>query len=272
LSTRSPSRKFIGGEQARGSVIQFERRAFLLDHPAIEDHDTVGERHRFDLVVGYIDSRGLQALMQFLDFGPHLDAQLGVEIGQGLVEQEDIGVAHNCTAHSNALALAAGKRARFAAKQMIQSENTRGLVHTFLDLGARNPALPQRKPHVLANVLVRIKRVILKHHRDVAVLRGNVVDHAASDRNLPAGDVFQTCNHPQKGRLSASRRADQRDEFTILDVDGDAVQHLDRAVGFARIAYLNRTHWNLLSSWPQAPRRRLASLRPACVCRRRESR
>jgi hypothetical protein len=49
--------------------------------------------------------------MQRLDLGAHVDAQLGVEVRQRLVEQEDLGLADDGAAHGDALALAAGKRA-----------------------------------------------------------------------------------------------------------------------------------------------------------------
>jgi len=46
-------------------------------------------------------------LVHLLDLGAHLHAQLGVEVGERLVEQEHLGIAHDGTAHSDALALAA---------------------------------------------------------------------------------------------------------------------------------------------------------------------
>src|SRR5665811_700332 len=52
-----------GDEQIVRLVVEFERRAALLD-PAVMHHDDfVGHRHRFDLVVGDIDRSCLQALM-----------------------------------------------------------------------------------------------------------------------------------------------------------------------------------------------------------------
>ena len=41
-----------------------------------------------DLVVGHIDDGGAHAVVELLDLGTHLDAQLGVEVGERLVEQE----------------------------------------------------------------------------------------------------------------------------------------------------------------------------------------
>ena len=73
-----------------GRSIELERCAHLLDATRVHHDDLVGHGHRLDLVVGDIDRRRLQPLVQFLDLGAHLHAQLGVEIGERLVEQEDL--------------------------------------------------------------------------------------------------------------------------------------------------------------------------------------
>ena len=57
--------------------------------------------------------------MQQLDLGAHLDAQLGVEVRQRLVEQEQLRVARQRAAHRDALALAAGELAGLAVEQML---------------------------------------------------------------------------------------------------------------------------------------------------------
>ena len=94
----------------------------------MHDHDLVGHGHGFDLVVGDVDRRGLQALMQFLDLGAHLHAQLGVEVRQRLVEQEHLRIAHDGAAHGDALALAAGKLARKAVEQGAEPEDFGGAL------------------------------------------------------------------------------------------------------------------------------------------------
>ena len=69
--------------------------------------DLVRHGHGLDLVVGDVDGGGLEPLVQFLDLGAHRDAQLGIEVGERLVEQEYLRVAHDGAAHRDALALAA---------------------------------------------------------------------------------------------------------------------------------------------------------------------
>jgi len=64
--------------------------------------------------VGDVDGGGLEALVEALELDAHLHAQLGVEVGERLVEEEDWRVPHDGPAHGDALALAAGELARLA--------------------------------------------------------------------------------------------------------------------------------------------------------------
>src|SRR6516162_8120691 len=127
-------------EQVLRPIVKLERRADLFHQAVMHDHDAVGERHRLDLIMGDVDGRGLQALVQFLDFGAHGDAKLGVEIRQRLVEQEHLRIAHDGAAHGDALALAAGELARIAAEQGAKAENIGRPAHALLDLGLRRAA------------------------------------------------------------------------------------------------------------------------------------
>ena len=75
---------------------------------------------------------------------------------------------------------------------------------------------------------VRVERVALEHHRDVAVLRRHVVDHAVADEEAPVADLLEPGDAAQRGRLAAARRSDEDEELAVLDleiqvVDGDDV-------------------------------------------------
>jgi signal transduction histidine kinase len=62
------------------------RRTDLLDHSLVHDNHSLRQGHGFDLIVGDEQGGDAQLTVQFLNFKTRLDAQLGVEIGQGLVE------------------------------------------------------------------------------------------------------------------------------------------------------------------------------------------
>ena len=100
-----------GDEEVVGLVVELERRADLRDGAGIEHDDLVGHGHGLDLVVGDVDHGRAEPLVQLHQLDAHLGAQRGVEVGQRLVEQENLGLAHDGAADGDALALAAGERA-----------------------------------------------------------------------------------------------------------------------------------------------------------------
>ena len=71
--------------------------------------------------------------MQFADLEPHLHAQRRVEVGERLVEQERLGLAHDRAADRDALALAAGELARLAIQIVGQVERRRRLRDLLFD-------------------------------------------------------------------------------------------------------------------------------------------
>jgi hypothetical protein len=71
---------------------------------------------------------------------------------------------------------------------------------------------------------MRIERVGLEHHGDVAVLRCDVIDQPFADADLAAGSLLQPGDHAQQRGLAAARRADQDDELAIGDFKIDRVQ------------------------------------------------
>ena len=62
--------------------------------------------------------------------------------------------------------------ARLAVEEGRDSSSVaRGLAHLGVDLGLRRAAVAQAVGHVVVDAHMRIERVVLEHHGDVAVLR-----------------------------------------------------------------------------------------------------
>ncbi len=253
----------FGDEAVGRRVVELERRADLLDMPALHHHDLVGHRHRLDLVVGHIDRRGREPLVQLADLGAHLHAQLGVEVRQRLVEQEHLRIAHDGAAHGHPLALSARERARIAVEIGREPEDLGGARHPCGDLGLVHPAHPERERHVRRHGLVRVERVVLEHHRDVALGGRQVVHHPRADGDGARRHLLEPGDHPQECRLAAARRADENDELPVEDVDVDPVQHLHRAIGLAQVADRDLSHARAVSpvcdkGYPRPPRLSIA--------------
>ena len=92
------------------------------------------------------------------------------------------------------------------------------------------PRIFEREAHVLGGVHVRVERVVLEDHRDVPVLRRQVVDDLAVDHHAPGRDRLETGDHPERGRLPAARRPDEHDELAGGDLEVRS-RHGLRAVG-----------------------------------------
>ena len=212
------------------AIVKLERRTDLLDAAGLHDDDPIGHRHRLNLVMRDIDHGRAQAPVQRLDFAAHLDPQLGVEVGKRFVEQEDLRISHDRATHRDPLTLTSGQCLRLALEQRHQTQDFRRLAYLPGFLFLRSPGKRQRERHVLLDGHMRIKRIILEHHGDVAALRREIIDHLFADGNLPAGDFLQAGDHPKQCRLATPRRSHKHDELTIAEIGVDTVNDFHAAV------------------------------------------
>ena len=94
-----------------------------------------------------------------LQLGPHMAAQLGIEIRQRLVHQKHRRAADDRPCQRDALALAARQLARVAIKQRFELDLLRRIKDGRVHLGLRQFLHLQRKPDILGDGLVRIECV-----------------------------------------------------------------------------------------------------------------
>ena len=146
------------------ALVDLLGRADLLDAPVAQHGDRVGERERLGLVVrdqqraraGGAQDRG-DLLAQRL-------AQPGVERGERLVEQHDLGVGGERARQRDALALAAGELVRVGAARGRRGRRARGVSRDPLAArAAPKPTLPRDRQ-------VREQRALLEDHADAALL------------------------------------------------------------------------------------------------------
>ena len=182
-------------EAVGGAVVDLVRRRELLQLAVAHDGHEVGHRHRLGLVVRDVQRGRPEALLQALDLAAHRRAQLRVEVRERLVHQEHGRLAHDRARQGDALALAAREVARPAVEQVRDLERLGDALHARALVGLAEAADAQRVGDVLGDGHVRVERVALEHHRDVAVARL----HA---RHVAVADV-----HRARGRQLEARRA-----------------------------------------------------------------
>jgi hypothetical protein len=110
-------------------------------------------------------------------------------------------------------------------------QHRRRPLDRLVDLVLRRLAQLQRERHVVVDRHVRVERVVLEHHRDVARLGLKVRDVPVSDEDRAGVDRLETGQHPKAGRLAAARRADENEEFAVVDFEIELVDGGRRAAG-----------------------------------------
>ena len=113
----------------------------LLHDAVAHDHDAVGHRHRLDLVVGDVDRRAPDALVQLEQLGAHLHPQQRVEVGERLVHEEGDRLADDGPAQRHPLPLPAGE-----------------LIGVLLQVIGQPDAAPPTSLHPLRDARLRLTR------------------------------------------------------------------------------------------------------------------
>ena len=206
----------------------------MLHHAALHHRNARAQRHRLDLVVRDVHAGDAAGLVQPFDFGTHLHAQLGVQVGQRLVKQEELRLARERPAHGHALALAARELAGPAVQQVADLQHGRDFIDALLALGLGHLAHLQRKADVVGHAHRGVQRVALEHHGNVAVARGHAHHVLAANAHLTFGRVVQTRNDVEQSGFAAARGAHQDEELARRDVDVHAAQNLHALVAVAK--------------------------------------
>ena len=168
--------------------------------------------------------------MQPLELGPHVMAQLGVEIGQRLVEQQQLGPAHQGAADRDPLLLPARGRRRLAIERVGDPQELGDLAHAALDLRPGDPRLAQRIGQVVVHRQVRIEGEGLEDHGDPPTLHGCGRHVAPGELDLAGLQRFEAGNRAQGRRLAGSTGAEQAIELTCAHVERQSIQRRDAPI------------------------------------------
>ena len=175
-SATSPVSRFdvpdeAGDEARRGPLVDLGRRAELLDPAGVEDRQAVAHRERLLLVVGDVDERDADLLLDRLELDLHLLAELQVERAERLVEEQHARPVDERAGEGDALALAARQLAGLARLVALEADHPQGLGDPRRPLGLGDLADHQPVADVVADGHVREQGVVLEDRVDVAVER-----------------------------------------------------------------------------------------------------
>ena len=102
-------------------------------------------------------------------------------------------------------------------KQAVDAEQAGGPIDLALDLGPWRALRLQRKCNVIGDSQVRIEAIALKHHRDAARARRDVIDDFVVDQDVAGRLPLETGDDPQEGGLAATRWTEQHQKLAVAD-------------------------------------------------------
>ena len=206
-------------------VVDVDRGADLLDAALAHDHDRVGHAQGFLLIVRNEDEGDAGGLLDVFELLLHVLAQLEVERGERLVEQQHLRPPHQGAGDRHALLLAAGEAGHAALLEALEGHEREHLVHALIDLRLRDLFLAQRESHVFKHVQMREQGVALEDRVDVALVRRNASDLLAHEDDLALVGGLEAADDAQRGRLAAAGGAEQRQKLVVVDIQIDMIQH-----------------------------------------------
>ena len=215
----------IGNKSVLRLVVYVDRRADLLDAAFGHDDNGVGHRERLFLIVRNEHEGDAHGLLDLLQLLLHVLAQLEVERGERLVQQQDFRAADERAGYGDALLLTAGKTGDAAVLKAGERDHAEHLVDALIYLVPRDFLLAQRESDVLKNVEMGEQGVALENGVDVALIRRQLVYILAHEDDVALVGGGEAADETERGGLAAAGRAKQREKFVVVDIKIDMIQH-----------------------------------------------
>jgi hypothetical protein len=142
----------------------------LYDPPRLHDEHGASERLQVTRVVGRYDGGATKVPQMSPQPAPHASAQLGVQGGEWLVEQEGVGIRGDRTGKGHSLLLATGQGLGEPMHQVLCVEARKRVARS---VGGGRPTTATER-HIGHNVQVWKKAVALRNVTDAALVGPNV--------------------------------------------------------------------------------------------------
>src|SRR5262245_63533728 len=152
--------------------------------------------------------------------------QLGVEVRQRLVQKQQLWAYHERPSQSYALLLPAGKLIDTSVAESGELYLFKRCLHAVTRLFTRDFANLKSECDVLRHRQMGKQRVVLEDEADVATIWRIVCNVDVVEKNSSARWLFKSRDHPERRGLSATGRAQKREEFTVVDFQIDRVHYL----------------------------------------------
>ena len=229
----------IRDEAGGRRVIQLGRAAHLLDPAALHHGHAVRHGQGLFLVVGHVEHRDAQVLLDVLELELHVGTELLVERAERLVHQEHARPEDERPRQCHPLLLAARELARQTVLVAGEADHLERFRDAVEDLQARHRANLQRERDVIEDGEVREHRVALEDHAQIAALRGQRGHRLAVHEHLAAGGIGEARHHHERRGLAGAAGPEQGEEGARGHGDGDIAHRDHRPEGLGQLVESN---------------------------------
>ena len=205
------------GNKARGRpVVQRVGVIPLVQLPFVHDTDGVADGKGLQLVVRDEQGRGLGCLQDVAHFMRQALAQIDIQVGERLVQQQQLRAWCQGARQRNTLLLPTRKFMGEAALAAFQPDQCQNFLDACRAFGGWQ--LMDAESHIAANVEMGEQRIVLEHHADASGFRRQLARGTAHDMaretDIAACDRFQAGHRTQQGGLAATGGANQHADLT----------------------------------------------------------
>ena len=189
----------VGHKAGDRAGIDLAGDAFLGHQSGLHDDHAIAHHHRFGLIVGHVNGRNPELLLDLGQLEAHALPELGVEIAERLVEQQEPRLHDQGARQRHPLLLPAGELVRIAVVVAGEADDAELLFDKLANLVLLMLALHlQRIGDVVEHGHMRPDGIGLEDHAEVPAvgryerLRGRVGDHLAVDADPSLTGLLET--------------------------------------------------------------------------------
>ncbi len=225
-------------QRGLGPIIDFLWGAELLLSAFAYHHDSVCHRHCLFEIMSCIHHRLIDLFLESFQFPGHLLTDLGIQVGQRLVEQQNPGATDQGPPNGHSSQFSAAESLRQAIEDMSDPQVLRDLPDLAIDLLRWDPSQSKRIGKILVGGQMRVKGHILKDHRYIAFPRRDFIDAFLTEVDIALIRSLQTGNQTEQRCLPCSGRTEQAEELPRIDMETDPVYSF-LFLGFSEILNLD---------------------------------
>ncbi len=235
------------GLQVHGFAVDARGLGGLHDDAVAHYGDEVGDAQGLFLVVRDEDARRAGGLEGGADVLAERAAQGRVECGEGLVEEDDVGLGGQRPRDGDALLLAAGQLRGHPVAGVREADEREEVLDAFAAAAARGRAATgHAERDVLRDGQVREERALLRDDAHAAALGRHPGapgdDDAPTDADFAGVGGLEPGDDAQKRGLAAAGVAEERGERARRDVQVHAAQDGRRPEGLVHATDLEAAH------------------------------